>query len=295
MNLKNAFLNPNSIIREHIVILYNEALKNAIYSVDSVESIFKKYMDDIKAQDEKLYEVIIEVLYTDYVVSSVLMDDEEKNSSIGFVKDKDELFSLVSKDKYILSDMASSTKNREIDLSHLYSSMYNIDYIEKKGLFNVSKCIIYDYVESHYPYIITKVHNNLSANTFTKDSYAKNVALLDLLNEIKIHEEDDYKKVLYYYLEIYYKFKKYAIEFLDVIPTHKERILLKLLDDCNLSGAITLVSRDDDLLKLVLNEYSNNCFDRNTKYKNEVENYYLYFKRREKLDNIFRKKENNNE
>lgn len=302
-------INPNNIIRTQAKTIFNEAKKYAACNGIEICDSFMMVLKALKNSNYNIYKMVLQIMYTDYEVNRALEDEDDEfvideveedeeeydmpseEDEYKLIDDDEDLIIFADNNKHTLTDMASSISIREIDLAHTYESIYSLKEENRQRILRVNPFFIYDLMEVKYPFIIDKLHKNMEENDFTVESSAKNIAIVDLLNEMKKFELADYGNVLLYYLEIYYKFKKFCIEKYDSTITQKERELIKLLDNGDLTSALDLLSNNDDLIEIVINEYTSNFFKKN-EIKEEVDKYYLNYKRREKIDNIFRKNKN---
>lgn len=311
------YYNPNDYFRTYVKKIYGEAKKIAALNSLFVEVVFEMILNEIKKNNFELYVRLLQVMFLDYSISLVSKenvtevienenedycnseefcddeeydeDEEENLEDIYEIESTEDLINFAQNNKYVVASMASSIDVREIDIASVYENMENLSEESKKMLAKIYPCIIFDYIEMKYPFILGKLHSNLKTNEFTKEISAKSVSIIDLLDVMSHYASEDYVSMIVSYLEIYYKHKKYNMEYFDSIVTKKERELLKILEGRKLFEALLMVMNDDDLLETVINVYSENYFG-NGRTVMEVERYYSQPKKEEEINLIFRNK-----
>lgn len=304
--------NPNDMFRKHVKELYAKAKQISALNSLLVEDVFSMILSEVKKSNFKLYVNLLQVMFLDYSISLTAKenvqevdafdeqeeeedeydfdeDDEESlDEDIHEIENLEDLINFAENNKYVVASMASSIDVREIDLAYIYENMHKLTPETRELLTRIYPSIIFDMMELQYPFILGKIQSNLKTNEFTKETSAKSVAIIDVLDAMKEHAKDDYISMITHFLEIYYKHKKYSMEFFDSIITKKERDLIKLLENGNLTEAVIVLMNDVDLLETVINSYSENYFG-DMKMVNEIDKYFLQPKKEEEIKLIFRR------
>lgn len=311
-------MNPNDIIRKKIRSVFKNAkyyaALNDTYPQDRMAELMFRIEKTSEEKGSSEFDLMLAVMYVDYYLylenskNTSYVDEEEEElddeledeeeyeegellseeEMIKTMSSLEEIREYIHINPSILYEMALSTDTREIDLANTYSVLETLDQESKEHLCSIYKPFIYDYMEFNYPFLINKLHNNLKTNPFLEDVTSKSIGAIDMLEEVKKCAYKDYLNMLAYYLEIYYKHKKYGVNHLDSILTKKERKLINLLETEQLDVALQLLSIDMDLLEVVLNVYSGNCFEQTT-INEEVNKYFNIKENKERLNLIFRK------
>lgn len=305
------YKNPNDIYRKIVQDIYKNSKKEALLNDKDPVVVFNEALKKMLEENPKLYSSLLQVMFVEYSISEIIKEkfsdedeileleeyedeydyEEDEEEDISSIESLDDLINFSLKNPITTYDMAQSIDVREIDLSSIYSSLYALSDEQLKLICSIFPAVIFDFLEFRYPFVIGKLEKNLKTNPFSKDTTTKNITIIDLLEEIKEYVYEDYIKLLTYYLEIYYKNKKYMIEMFDSVLSKKEKELIKKLDNKDLSGAIEMIDSDVDLLEVVLDSYSSVFFE-NDKLKRTVDRFYKGEEKEEELRLIFGREEN---
>lgn len=286
--------NPNTKIRKFLKSLFNDG---NYYN----ENKLLKNIDNIKIlKNSDLFDLIVEVLYTDAIYSEFMNNlgylcTRIVNIEFEYIKN---MHSIKEFKNYLYENdltMLRFIKNSiEFDDAYLMDKKDILGCVDKKS-FELSNIYLFDKISYAKPFDMNEVHSIYKKNL---DSFKdKNLALIRSASDLSIdlldlscYDSKNYKDMFYKVLEIYYKYNKYLISIDEVISLENELLLKKIEENLN---AFFNAKNIDDILYILCLDFYKYLYSSNLD-KDKIDIYYENMKKRGKVKLFSNKKRGSN-
>lgn len=286
--------NPNTKIRKFLKSLFNDV---DYYN----ENKLLKNIDNIKIlKNSDLFDLIVEVLYTDAIYSEFMNNlgylcTRIVNIEYEYIKN---MHSIKEFKNYLYENdltMLRFIKNSiEFDDAYLMDKKDILGCVDKKS-FELSNIYLFDKISYAKPFDMNEVHSIYKKNL---DSFKdKNLVIIRSASDLSIdlldlsyYDSKNYKDMFYKVLEIYYKYNKYLISINEVISLENELLLKKIEENLN---AFFNAKNIDDILYILCLDFYKYLYSSNLD-KDKIDIYYENMKKRGKVKLFSNKKRGSN-
>lgn len=286
--------NPNTKIRKFLKSLFNDV---DYYNKNKL----LKNIDNIKIlKNSDLFDLIVEVLYTDAIYSEFMNNlgylcTRIVNIEYEYIKN---MHSIKEFKNYLYENdltMLRFIKNSiEFDDAYLMDKKDILGCVDKKS-FELSNIYLFDKISYAKPFDMNEVHSIYKKNL---DSFKdKNLVIIRSASDLSIdlldlsyYDSKNYKDMFYKVLEIYYKYNKYLISINEVISLENELLLKKIEENLN---AFFNAKNIDDILYILCLDFYKYLYSSNLD-KDKIDIYYENMKKRGKVKLFSNKKRGSN-
>ena len=286
--------NPNTKIRKFLKSLFNDV---DYYNKNKL----LKNIDNIKIlKNSDLFDLIVEVLYTDAIYSEFMNNlgylcTRIVNIEYEYIKN---MHSIKEFKNYLYENdltMLRFIKNSiEFDDAYLMDKKDILGCVDKKS-FELSNIYLFDKISYAKPFDMNEVH---SIYKKILDSFKdKNLVIIRSASDLSIdlldlsyYDSKNYKDMFYKVLEIYYKYNKYLISINEVISLENELLLKKIEENLN---AFFNAKNIDDILYILCLDFYKYLYSSNLD-KDKIDIYYENMKKRGKVKLFSNKKRGSN-
>ena len=286
--------NHNTKIRKFLKSLFNDV---DYYNKNKL----LKNIDNIKIlKNSDLFDLIVEVLYTDAIYSEFMNNlgylcTRIVNIEYEYIKN---MHSIKEFKNYLYENdltMLRFIKNSiEFDDAYLMDKKDILGCVDKKS-FELSNIYLFDKISYAKPFDMNEVHSIYKKNL---DSFKdKNLVIIRSASDLSIdlldlsyYDSKNYKDMFYKVLEIYYKYNKYLISINEVISLENELLLKKIEENLN---AFFNAKNIDDILYILCLDFYKYLYSSNLD-KDKIDIYYENMKKRGKVKLFSNKKRGSN-